>query len=127
MVTSSLLQLTLLAASASLATCQPTSRGTTDPSRFNWGPCEFEPAAEMPFKYECSNFTVPLDYSNSDSDDKLNIQLLRIPAVNGKSKGSIFFNFGGPGLEARKTLVSEGEILQTITEGKHDLVAWDPR
>ena len=40
---------------------------------------------------------------------------------------TIFFNFGGPGLEARAGLIEQAEQLLTITEGKYDLVAFDPR
>ncbi|RYP63536.1 hypothetical protein DL771_009232 [Monosporascus sp. 5C6A] len=96
-------------------------------SPFNWESCEFDDEIEATVKYECSNFTVPLDYLDTSANTTLNLQVTRVPVVNGESQGSIFFNFGGPGLEVRKTLVAMAEQLLIITEGKYDLVGWDPR
>jgi hypothetical protein len=105
--------------------------GNATPNSFNWTTCTFEEALReshnVTFPFECSNFTVPLDYLDDKANKTINLQLSKIPAVNGDSKGTIFFNFGGPGLEARATLISQGEMLLTMTGGKYDLVAFDPR
>lgn len=100
-------------------------------SGFNWHACPFEEqfreSSNITFPFECSNFTVPLDYLDEQSNKTRLLQVSRVPAVNGESQGTIFFNFGGPGLEARQALISNAEQLLTITEGKFDLVASDPR
>lgn len=96
-----------------------------------WFACPFEEAlrnaASVTSQFECANFTVPLDYLDEKSNKTITLQLSRVPATNGESQGTIFFNFGGPGLEARFSLVSQSEHILAITEGKFDLVAFDPR
>jgi len=53
---------------------------------------------------ECANLNVPLDYTDSISNETLELELARVPAVFQPSKGSILFNFGGPGLPSRGIL-----------------------
>lgn len=112
--------------SPAVAGMLPAALATSCNSKFHWGSCDFK-ELNPTVKYECSNFTVPLDYLDIQSNKTLTLQLTRVPATNGESQGSIFFNFGGPGLEVRKTLVTQAEQLLTITEGKFDLIGWDPR
>lgn len=114
-----------LAVMAPSALAAPTHSNSD--SRFSWGPCEFEDGIESSVRYECSNFTVPLDYLDDSANRTLGLQVTRVPATNGESQGSIFFNFGGPGIEVRKTLAALAEQILIITEGKFDLVGWDPR
>ncbi|KAL4966661.1 alpha/beta hydrolase [Aspergillus stella-maris] len=88
-----------------------------------WGNCtEAELAA-----IQCANFSVPLDYSDPDSDATLSLQVARLPALQGPRKGSVFLNFGGPGLETRTQLATTGVIFQALTGGQYDLVTFDPR
>lgn len=61
--------------------------------------------------YDCSELQVPLDYDKPASGS-LDLQLLRIPSPSQPAKGSILFNFGGPGEEARNTLLLLGPHLQ---------------
>ena len=117
----------VLAATAPLAALAAPTQSGPDDSGFNWQPCEFEADVESAFKYECSNYTVPLDYLDESSNKTLQLQVTRVPAVNGESLGSIFFNFGGPGFEARRSLAYQTDEIMTVTEGRFDLVAWDPR
>ncbi|KAL2826142.1 TAP-like protein-domain-containing protein [Aspergillus cavernicola] len=88
----------------------------------SWGACEFEAPG-----IECANFTVPLDYTTSDSEATLDLQLLRVPAIQTPKKGTVLFNFGGPGLEARLTLAGSAATYLALTNGEYDLVAFDPR
>lgn len=101
------------------------------PAKFNWTSCPFEEAfretLNITIPFQCSNLTVPLDYVDTKSNKTIDLQLSKIPAANGESQGSIFFNFGGPGLEARLNLVAQGEHLLALTGGKYDLIAFDPR
>lgn len=95
-------------------------------SVLNWTHCDFI-GETAPVKHECSNFTVPLDYLDTSTNRTLTLQVARIPAVNGKSRGSIFFNFGGPGFGTRQDLVSGAEELLVMTGGNYDLIGLDPR
>ena len=114
-----------------------------------WGPCEVNGTLPV----ECGNITVPLDYTKPESTTTLVIGLLKVPATKEPKKGSILFNFGGPGFPARADLAALSKnlnayeptpqrrkpnrgILQygkctanrrSITGGNYDLVAWDPR
>ncbi|OGM42313.1 proteinase [Aspergillus bombycis] len=92
--------------------------------KITWGACQEETVTAPA---QCGNLTVPLDYTQPESDKTLQLQLLKVPATREPKKGSILFNFGGPGLEARLTLFAQGEILQALTGGHYDLIAHDPR
>ncbi|KAE8352399.1 TAP-like protein-domain-containing protein [Aspergillus coremiiformis] len=89
-----------------------------------WGPCEVE---TLPASIQCGNLTVPVDYTEPDSDTTLQLQLLKVPALHEPKQGSILFNFGGPGLEARLTLAGMAETFHALTGGHYDLIAHDPR
>ncbi|KAL2061477.1 hypothetical protein VTL71DRAFT_6854 [Oculimacula yallundae] len=92
-------------------------------SGINWGPCSINGTLAI----DCANFTVPLDYTDTASNRTLSLELLRVPAINGPSRGSIFFNFGGPGIAVRSSLASQAHLLQALTGGNHDLIGIDPR
>ncbi|KAL3482658.1 TAP-like protein-domain-containing protein [Aspergillus germanicus] len=87
-----------------------------------WGDCEFEAPG-----LQCANLTVPLDYTEPESNATLALQLLRVPAVAEQKKGSILFNFGGPGFASRGTLAALAARFLALTGGEYDLVAHDPR
>lgn len=55
---------------------------------------------------------MPLDYTNKNSTDVIDLELQRIPASKGAKKGSILFNFGGPGSVGAASFVPFGKILQ---------------
>lgn len=80
-------------------------------STLQWGPCnKTEVPSDVPV--DCSVLMVPLDYTEPDSDEKLQLDLVRIPAPVKPPKGSILFDFGGPGGTGRdeigiKTLADE--------------------
>jgi hypothetical protein len=61
---------------------------------------------------ECGTLAVPLDYNEADSNDTLDLSLVRVPAVKKPAKHSILFNFGGPGLEVRYSLAQLAETFQ---------------
>lgn len=70
----------------------------------HWAECEdIDTDATIP--YECATHLVPLDWTEPE-EEKLRLQLLRIPAPVQPSRGSIQFNFGGPGAEARNYLLN---------------------
>lgn len=96
------LQKALLSAALllSAATARSLPNGTED---VEWGPCAHDEGQYL-LPVVCGNVSVPLDYSAQNSSERLVLQLTRVPALAGPSKGSILFNFGGPGGEAQKTL-----------------------
>lgn len=78
-------------------------------SGIQWGNCSF--AATVPIL--CATLPVPLDYNDTTSNATLDLSLIKVPvATNVTSKGSILFNFGGPGDEAVQTLASIAPQLQ---------------
>jgi hypothetical protein len=87
------------------------SRGQDKGSGITWGSCPF--ADKVPGPIECGTLKVPLDYTNPESGDMVELKLSKVPASNGPSKGSILFNFGGPGYEAIMTLgVIKPQLLE---------------
>lgn len=69
-------------------------------------PAEFNNTVSL----ECGTLLVPLDYTSPNSSEQLQLRLIRTPAVTQPSKGSILFNFGGPGEPGRSffnSLVTE--------------------
>lgn len=70
---------------------------STDASSILWKSCTIPIATSVPV--ECGSLNVPLDYTEKNSSETLRLDLVRIPAVQLEKKGSILFNFGGPGAD----------------------------
>lgn len=88
--------------------------------KIHWHPCKGHK------KYLCSSIPVPLSYSDS-SKGLINIPILMHKA-NIKSKGTIFFNFGGPGVPSFKFFrVDYRRSLSNELKDNFDLVTYDPR
>lgn len=76
-----------------------------------WGKCDdLDPDTDCP-SCECGTLAVPLDYTNSSSTE-IDLPLIRYPASEQPAKGSVLFNPGGPGFEARNSLVELAPVLQ---------------
>ena len=65
-----------------------------------WTPCDLDfgpkqDAISVPL--DCATLQVPLDYTQPDSSEKLEIQLLRTNATREPFRGSVLLNPGGPG------------------------------
>nr|XP_036588199.1 TAP domain-containing protein [Colletotrichum truncatum]KAF6799340.1 TAP domain-containing protein [Colletotrichum truncatum] len=98
--------------------------GSGGQSKINWSECaEFNTTEPI----QCANLTVPLDYTQPNSSKTIELQLLRIPAARQPSKGSILFNFGGPSIAGRPSLVQSAGSIRNSTSQYHDLVTFDPR
>ncbi|KAK4209377.1 TAP-like protein-domain-containing protein [Rhypophila decipiens] len=76
----------------------------TNENRIEWKPCEFEDDRQGDGPLECGNLTVPLDYTNHESDDRFIVELLRSRAIRSSSRGSVLLNFGGPGSDGVKNI-----------------------
>lgn len=72
-------------------------------SKLQWGPCnETEVPSGVPV--ECSVLYVPLDYTDKSSNETLQLDLVKVLSPVKPSKGSILFNFGGPGEPSRSVI-----------------------
>jgi hypothetical protein len=88
---------------ASVALAKPLYHNLhTRSQQIKWGSCDFPTAGSLPV--ECGTLSVPLDYTNPTSNETLTLALIKSAATQTPSKGSILFNFGGPGYEAIQTL-----------------------
>lgn len=106
----------------SLASASPLSHlKTAERSQegISWGPCnktelKANAVAVVPTSMQCATLKVPLDYADKKSNKQLALSLIKVAAekkpADGKTK-SILFNFGGPGSEARSTLLSFSSLL----------------
>ena len=94
--------LTLLTSVQASAIQRQHERRTTD---VKWGPCTMNGTLPV----QCGNITVPLDYTKPESTASLVIGLLKVPATKQPKKGSILFNFGGPGFPSRADLAALGK------------------
>ncbi|KAM7200718.1 TAP-like domain containing protein [Naviculisporaceae sp. PSN 640] len=105
-------------------------------SLIKWGPCDVEAEGLFPvngypnidvYPVQCATLSVPLDYTNPTSNQTFILELLRSPAPNQPSRGSILLNFGGPGVPGFAELFYSAPLLHSYTGGYHDLVVFKPR
>lgn len=94
----------LLALSVSAVQAVPKPRGNES---IRWGKCDIETQG---LPVECAKLTVPLDYSNDSCEETLDLALIRYPAQNGPSQGTIMLNFGGPGQDGLNSMISYAPI-----------------
>lgn len=90
----------------------------------DWGAC----SAGAPAGFECATVELPTDYDRPRGPTTT-VALTRLPASDPESrKGSLFFNFGGPGGEGVSTLhqISDLVVTPEVRE-RYDLVGFDPR
>ncbi|KAI0892441.1 alpha/beta-hydrolase [Annulohypoxylon nitens] len=97
-------------------------------SKLQWGPCnKTEVPSNVPV--QCSTLHVPLDYTDKTSNETLQLDLVKVLAPVKTSKGSILFNFGGPGGTARNEIgvTPIAQELLALTGRQYDLIGFDPR
>ncbi|PVF96258.1 hypothetical protein CPB86DRAFT_737148 [Serendipita vermifera] len=90
-----------------------------------WGGCQF---ANVSAPYRCANFSVPLDWTNALLGN-ISLAVVKYPATRQPKIGTMFFNFGGPGVSPFDDLTSGGDysFLQQQVGQDWDIVSWDPR
>lgn len=70
-------------------------------ARIEWRPCSPQTGLESPrngiSNFDCGELSVPLDYTNESSSERLTLHLRRLLARKQPSMGSILLNYGGPG------------------------------
>jgi pimeloyl-ACP methyl ester carboxylesterase len=115
---------------ATLVGCEAGSEKVARPlDRFvkplEWAACKGEDAPEAPF--ECATLTAPLDYKNVKGET-IDIAMIRIPASEGKAKGVVLTNPGGPGQSGFDSLANAGEYeVSKLGLYEFDYVSFDPR
>ncbi|KAH8102225.1 TAP-like protein-domain-containing protein [Cristinia sonorae] len=75
---------------------------------------------------KCGYIVVPKDY-NDPSAGVAKIAVGILPALTSTSKGSVFFNPGGPGGAAKQRITKRGDSLRAYVGDDYDIVAFDPR
>ncbi|KAI1459796.1 TAP-like protein-domain-containing protein [Annulohypoxylon moriforme] len=91
-------------------------------SAIRWGPCKLNTTLPV----QCGKLQVPIDYSDNRTQ-ALYLDLIKYPAQKQPKRGSIILNFGGPGQDGLKSMLSYAETMGPTTGGHHDLVSFDPR
>jgi hypothetical protein len=100
-------------------------------SSLDWTPCNISFGYQgwltpPPYPYQCANLTVPLDYTDPNSQD-LTLDLLRVEALHRPAKKSILFNPGGPGASGIQFVALSSDAIHEVLGGNYDLIGFDPR
>jgi len=78
-------------------------------------------------KLQCARVAVPLDWSQPEGRI-ISLSVIRRPASRPAERiGSLFVNFGGPGVPGVATVKRLGPRLNRLGRGRFDVVSWDPR
>jgi pimeloyl-ACP methyl ester carboxylesterase len=93
------------------------------PSRnIAWSSC-YEPVKGL----ECARVAVPLDWQRPDDGD-IELAVIRHRASRPHERiGSLFFDWGGPGVAGVPKVRDAASQLDAIGRGRFDVVSWDPR
>ena len=87
-----------------------------------WQACKGAPSG-----LQCARVAVPLDWSQPDGRT-ISLSVIRRPASRPAQRiGSLFVNFGGPGVSGVSTVKRLGPRLNRLGRGRFDVVSWDPR
>jgi pimeloyl-ACP methyl ester carboxylesterase len=91
-----------------------------------WGPCDDEPDATDP-SLECGRLSVPLDHADPGGE-RLQLALVRLPAVEGDAVGVLLVNPGGPGASGvDMVLQGAAGLPYELGAERFDIVGFDPR
>ena len=111
-----------LLAFAALAWGGEARAATQSETAIPWRACK-DAAAGL----QCARVAVPLDWSQPDGRT-ISLSVIRRPASRPAQRiGSLFVNFGGPGVAGVATVKRLGPRLNRLGRGRFDVVSWDPR
>ena len=98
----------------------PAGHGMRMTTRIDWRSCGV--------RLQCARVQVPLDWANPRAST-ISLAAVRFLVRRPAHRiGSLFVNFGGPGVPGVATLKAAPlSELDSLTEGRFDLVSWDPR
>lgn len=109
----------------------PSRRAEPDAGSIEWGPCDLplgddlkQLAAE---NNECALLSVPLDYTNEESSSTIDLQLVKLPATEGPSTGSVLTNPGGPDVSGIEFVVGRGTEYTSPIHKHCDIIGFDSR
>jgi len=92
------------------------------PAEIAWHSCEQHPA-----NTDCAEVEVPLDWNHPDGPE-ITLSVARHRASKPNERiGSLFVNFGGPGVPGVPAVLEGGDGLDQLGGGRFDVVGWDPR
>lgn len=95
---------------------------TTGSGAVDWVPCADAKGLA------CARVTVPLDWTNPSDPRTISLAVIKRPASRPAERiGSLFVNFGGPGVSGVDTVRRIGPRLDRLGLGRFDVVGWDPR
>jgi pimeloyl-ACP methyl ester carboxylesterase len=78
-------------------------------------------------QFDCAKVQVPLDWALPNGR-KIWLAVIRHRASKPENRiGSLFVDFGGPGVAGVAEVRSGGELLDRLGQGRFDVVGWDPR
>ena len=78
-------------------------------------------------RLECAKVPVPLDWDHPGGA-RITLSVVRHLATKPAQKiGSLFVNFGGPGVAGAAAVKEAGALLDQLGDGRFDVVGWDPR
>ena len=96
-----------------------------------------DPAAAAPIAWktckdaaaglQCARVAVPLNWSQPDGRTIALSVICRPASRPAQRIGSLFVNFGGPGVAGVATVKRIGPRLNRLGGGRFDIVSWDPR
>lgn len=118
---------------SALASSYPHDGLQVSTSSLTWGPCELEfpPSHQGNISAHgvpifCANLTVPLDYTNVENGEILELNLVKVEASKPR-KGSIMMNPGGPGSSGVEEISKHGPMYRDIFGGFFDVIGFDAR
>ena len=78
-------------------------------------------------RLQCATLTVPVDYTNPGGE-QVGLAVSRLRATDpARRRGSLVFNFGGPGDPGSETLPTFAAAIPSAVRARYDLVSFDPR
>lgn len=77
--------------------------------------------------FQCATLRVPRDWDRPRQSRKIKLALIRLPATHKPVTGSLLINFGGPGASGLTSLRGAGKLIRKATQGRLNVVSWDPR
>ncbi|GAA5830967.1 hypothetical protein JCM5353_004456 [Sporobolomyces roseus] len=98
----------------------PTSFKTNE---IYWSPCPDS------LETYCSFHRVPLNHLSPSANETVSLALRMLPSPLPTSQqlGYLFINPGGPGGSGTESVLRFGSELQTILDGRYNVISWDPR
>ncbi|MFJ7197578.1 MULTISPECIES: alpha/beta hydrolase [unclassified Streptomyces] len=108
----------------------PASAAPATPSahqRLVWGPCSPQQRELNEAGAQCTEVTVPLDYSDPGGRTiKIAVSRIKATAKHGQRRGVLLSNPGGPGGTGLANTLSLQPALKDVAD-RYDLIGFDPR